>query len=186
MNDSPDLRVTALLREAEGGDSEAMGRLLPLVYDELHDLAVQAFRRQAGHTLQPTALVHEAFLKLVQSPSALKDRKHFLIVAGMAMRQILCDHARGKGALKRAGRKATLMGVEDLAGQEQVDYAELDVALTRLEKLSERQARIVELRFFAGLAVSEVADVLGTSARTIGAEWRTARAFLQRELGTAG
>lgn len=182
------MRVTALLRDVEAGDPAAMDRLLPLVYEELHELAVLAFRRQVGHTLQPTALVHEAFLKLVKSPSGLKDRHHFLVVAGMAMRQILCDHARGKATVKRGqlGRQTTLAGIEDLSGGDDVDFVELDTALLRLEKLSTRQARIVELRFFAGLAVAEVAEVLGTSVRTISAEWRTARAFLRRELGSVG
>jgi len=157
------------------------------VYEDLRRLAEAYFRRQdPGHTLQPTALVHEAWLRLAQGP-AIADREHFLAVAATAMRQILVDHARRRGAAKRGGdaSRITLDDAVSPAPAPALDLLDLDAALTMLARLDPRKARVVELRFFAGLTLAEVAAVLHVSAVTIGTDWRMARAWLSRELGSA-
>ena len=160
--------------------------VLPLVYEELRNVASSYFRREGdGHTLQPTALVHEAYVRMAQGGTLpMADRRQFLAVAARAIRQVLVDHARGKHARKRGGdwRRITLN--PDLTpGHERVlDVLAIDEAITRLAELSARQARVVELRFFAGMKDDEIADVLDVSPRTVRGDWQVARAWLKREL----
>ena len=184
--------VTRLLQRLGQGDARAADELLPLVYDRLHELArgYMANERR-GHTLQATALVHEAWLRLERSPEdwlstpEAVDRNAFLSVAARAMRRVLVDHARRRRAAKRGTEPErvpldeTLAQVEETAG----DVLVLDEALTRLGAADEELARIVELRFFAGLTVFETADVLSVSHRRVERGWVSARVWLMRELG---
>jgi RNA polymerase sigma factor (TIGR02999 family) len=174
--------VTLLLADVGRGDPAAAARLMELVYAELRALAGDYARRQrADHTLQPTALVHEAFLKLVDADEAAwNDRAHFFAVAATAMRQILTDHARAKRAQKRGGEwdKVTLSDVSTAGAKNAIDLIALDDALTELAAFDERKHRIVEMRFFGGLTVEEVARVVGVSTTTVESEWRAARAWL--------
>ncbi|MEO1130648.1 MAG: sigma-70 family RNA polymerase sigma factor [Planctomycetota bacterium] len=181
--------ATLLLARLEQGEESAAEELLPLVYAQLRAIAGSYFRGQRGdHTLQPTALVHEAYIKLVRaSDQAWNDSAHFCAVAATAMRQILQDHASAKRALKRGGpdaHKADL-DVDHLttpSGAQNIDVVDLDDALRRLTELDPRQARIIELWFFGGLSVERVAEVLDVSSRTVKREWRKARAWLKVEL----
>jgi RNA polymerase sigma factor (TIGR02999 family) len=157
------------------------------VYDELRRLAAAALRHERlDHTLEPTALVHEAYLRLADLPGgAWKNRAHFLALAARAMRRILVDHARSRGALKRGS--GGVSAFEDLRSSivdptPNVDVLLLDTALSRLAALDKRQARIVELRFFGGLSVEETASVIGSSPRTVKRDWQLARAWLRREM----
>jgi RNA polymerase sigma factor (TIGR02999 family) len=179
--------ATRLLVRVSTGDSAAAEMLLPLVYEQLRAMAGSYFRGQpADQTLQPTALVHEAYLRLVRQPdSQWESRAHFCAVAATAMRQVLKDRARRRRAAKRGGGDAQRVPLEQLetpSGGKSIDLIALDDALTRLAKLDARQGRIVELRFFGGLTVEEVAHVLGLSTRMIEKEWRRVRAWLSREL----
>jgi RNA polymerase sigma factor (TIGR02999 family) len=178
--------VTALLARWQAGDSAALETLIPLVYDELRSLAQRYLRRErSNHTLQSTALVHEAYVRLAgQDPPALQNRSHFFGVAARLMREILVDHARAQQSAKRGGNACTLTLDEALkvAGRTDVDVLLLDDALKELARLDERQSRIVELRYFTGLSIDETADVMGVSAATVSREWTTARAWLHREL----
>lgn len=178
--------VTSVLLELSQGDREAMDRLLPLVYEELRALAAGQLRRErTDHTLTPTALVHEAYLKLVQLESIdWKGRAHFFGACAQSMRRILISYARMKKADKRgAGSEHVPIQNVVLAAQARpADIVALDDALTKLEQLSERQARIVECRFFAGMSVEETGEALGVSPATVKRDWTTARAFLNREL----
>lgn len=178
--------VTALLSEWSGGDREAVERLLPLVYDELRREAARLFRREPpGHTLQPTAVVHEAWLRLPQS-GPWKSRAQFFAVAGRLMREVLIDHARRRFAAKRGGRQARLALDEEMqtpGGGRGVELLALDEALEKLEKLDEQQARVVELRYFAGLSIEETAEALSVSPATVKREWQMARAWLRGALG---
>ena len=182
--------ATLLLARIGQGDSHAAEELLPLVYDELRALAQHYFRGQRpDHTLQPTALVHEAFLKLVRSPTGeWNDRAHFCAVAATAMRQILKNHAREKSALKRGGgaKRVPLSQVETPSGGSAIDAEALGAALDRLDALNPRQSRIVELWFFGGLTMEQIAGLLGVSTRTVERDWRQARAWLNRELREGG
>lgn len=180
--------ATVILSAAAAGDVAAAEQLLPLVYAELRALAASHLRRQRqDHTLQPTALVHEAFLRLIDQAAAnWKSREHFYAVAALAMRQILADHARRKRAAKRGGGGWQRVGMEQaldaaLPGID-LDIVALDDALQALGKLDARKHRVVELRFFGGLSVDEVADVLGVSKTTVESDWRAARAWLNVEL----
>jgi len=180
--------VTALLRAWSEGDRDALDRLLPAVYQELHRQAERYMRAQPpGHTLQTTALVHEAYLRLVSREGAeWNGRAHFFGVAAKAMRSILVDHARARGRAKRGGGAApvTLTEIEDSGGGGRaLDVIELDDALARLAELDPRKGSLVELRYFAGLGIEEAAETLGVSPATAKREWRLARAWLQRELG---
>ncbi|HEX5061491.1 MAG TPA: ECF-type sigma factor [Kofleriaceae bacterium] len=187
----PDELATLLVR-ARGGEPAAEQALFVRVYDELRGMARGYLRGRPGHTLQPTALVHEAFLRMVRRPDGFADRNHFIAVAATAMRQILVDHARRRAADKRgAGR--TVVTLDDHAGAaphahsdagagDVVDLLALDQVLSRLAALSQRQARIVELRCFGGLTIDEVAEVLGVSGSLAEKEWRRARAWVRREL----
>ncbi len=179
--------ITQMLEAIRGGRKAEAGRLLPLVYNELRALAGSFFRQQRpDHTLQPTALVHEAFVRMVDQTSPVwADRKHFFNVAAMAMRQLLTDHARRHRAAKRGGEAAKVTLGEAEAPPStlsDIDVEALDNALTKLAALNERQARITELRFLAGLTVEETAEVLAVSPRTVKLDWKMARAWLRREL----
>ncbi len=180
--------LTDSLARAGAGDEEAARRLTPAVYERLRRLAASYLSAErANHTLQPTALVHEAFLNLVDQRRAdLRGRSHFLAVAAVSMRRILVDHARRKGAARRrGGERVTLSGVPGDAATE-ADLLDLEHALARLAERSERQARIVEMRFFAGSTIEEIAAVLELSARTVTDDWRVAKAWLKRELARGG
>ena len=188
MTADSDGDATMILRRLSEGDTAAAEQLMPLVYQELRGLAGGYLRRErVDHTLQPTALVHEAFLKLVhQDHAQLNDRAHFLAVAAEAMRRILVDHSRKKSAAKRqGGERVTLAAVEEADAEQDLDLAALDDALNKLVKISPRQARIVELRYFGGMTVEEVAITVGISPRTVKGDWRVARAWLQRELAVS-
>lgn len=182
---------TLMLERITAGDSAASGDLLPLVYDELRALAEALFRRERHEvTLQPTALVHEAFLRLIAGGEKnWEGRAHFFALAATAMRHVLTDHARRRSADKRGGDwgKVSLAWTPGAEGagspaDAALDAMALDEALTRLATTNPRQARIVELRFYAGLEVDEVARVLGVSPRTIDLDWRIARARLRQML----
>jgi RNA polymerase sigma factor (TIGR02999 family) len=188
MGGRPD--PTELAVAASSGVPGAAERLLPLVYDDLRDRAAKAMARErSDHTLQPTALVHEAFARLVdQTRVDWKGRTHFLAVAATAMRRVLLDHARARARHKRAGGRGRVPLTEAAVaiGPDRTDLLALDEALRRLEGLDPRQAKVVELRFFGDLTVDQVAEVLGISARTVDAEWAHAKAWLRREVGGAG
>ncbi len=177
---------TGLLVGVSSGDREAENRLTPLVYANLRALAAKMMRRErADHTLQPTALVHEAYLKLIdQTRVTWKNRAHFFAVAAQAMRRILIDHARKRAEVKRGGRQSRLAFDEQLVAEYQrsVDLVALSEALDRLAMRDPLLVRIVELRFFAGLTVAEAAEVLGMSSSTVEREWRCARVWLRAVL----
>ena len=182
-------RATLILSQAAEGDDAAASRLLPLVYDELRTLADGYFRgQQGGHTLEPTALVHEAFIKLIgQSDADWKSRAHFIAVAAMAMRQLLVDHARSRAAAKH-GAEWRRVSLDDAVLGRQTD-ADLDLlalheAMTELARLDPRQSRVVELRFFGGMTAKETAGVLGVSKTTVDNDWRAARAWLNARICT--
>jgi len=183
--ESPSGEIAQLLDQAKAGKREALDALLPLVYNELHRVAAAAMRRERpGQTLQTTALVHEAYLRLLREPNTRwEDRAHFCGIAARSMRQILVEHARARGAAKRGGhwRRVTLTDApqQERAG---VDVEVLDQALTRLAKMSPDLARLVELRFFGGLTIEETAEVLGVSPATVKRQWASARAWLQYEI----
>jgi RNA polymerase sigma factor (TIGR02999 family) len=173
--------VTQLLLDWRKGDPAALDKLLPLVYDELRRLAEQYMRRERpDHTLQATALVHEAYLRLVGADVQFQDRVHFFAVAAQMMRRILVDHARSYQYAKRGGgaRKVSLDEAIDLSEERAADLVALDDALTGLAAIDPRKSQIVELRFFGGLTVEETAEVLGLSTATVINETRTARAWL--------
>ena len=177
--------VTALLRDWSGGDQRALERLLPLVYGELRKLAASYLRgERSDHTLQPTALVHEAYLRLVDQRGVdWRNRAHFFGIAARMMRRILVDHARRRQAAKRDGAAYRISGFGDPVEPERdPELLALDGALDSLEALDPRQAKIIELRFFGGLTVEETAEVAGISTATVKREWQTARAWLAREL----
>jgi RNA polymerase sigma factor (TIGR02999 family) len=178
--------VTRLLREWQAGSGPALERLIPLVYDELHALASRYLSRERrDHTLQTTALVNEAFVKLAgQRKVDWQSRAHFFGIAAKLMRRILVDHARSQGADKRGGREVRVALEEDVAQQDgpDVDLIALDAALAKLEALDPRQARVVELRYFGGLSVDETAEALGSSPATVKRDWTLARAFLHQQL----
>jgi RNA polymerase sigma factor (TIGR02999 family) len=180
--------ATQLLVRASRGDQAAVRQLAPLVYDELRALAGQYLPPKAAGrtaTLQPTALVHEAFLRLIErNPGDYKGRTHFLATAATAMRSVLVDYVRARCAAKRGAGwcRITLDQAAAFQPQGEIDFVALDEALARLARLKERAARIVELRFFGGLSVEETADHLGVSARTVKGDWRAARAWLRAEL----
>ncbi len=183
----PNIETTRLLQAAAKGDAGAVDRLMPLVYGELRDLAARQLRRERpDHTLQATALVHEAYLRLVDATSIdWKGRTHFFALAARVVRQVLIQHARVHGAQKRGGdrRRITLVDGIVIMSNPEVDLLELDEALTKLAAVHERQARVVELRFFGGLSVEEVAAALGVSERTVKGDWKVVRAWLRSEMG---
>ena len=183
----PGHEVTNLLRLWNEGDPDALNRLMPLVYDELYHEARRHFgRERESHTLQPTALVHEVYLRLVgESEVRWQNRAHFFGSAARLMRRVLVDHARERQALKRGGAAATIAlsdVSESMASAPEIDVLALDSALERLAGMDERQCRIVELRFFAGLTIPETAHVLEIGLATVNREWRTAKAWLLSEI----
>lgn len=183
--------VTTLLRNwSSGTDPAALDQLMPLVYDELRRIAARQFRRETpGNTLQSTALVHEAYLKLVdQERVQWQDRDHFFAVAAQMIRRILVSKARERKAEKRGGGQAKLLFDEALGIPDRgdVDLVALDDALTGLAKTDEQQARIVELRFFAGLSIEVTAKILGISVSTVKRDWTIAKGWLFRELSRGG
>ncbi len=186
--DAPQSEVTRLLKEWGNGRQEALDQLLPRIYAELRRLASSYLRRERpDHTLQPTALVHEAFLKLVdQRAVRWQNRAHFFGIAAQAMRRILVDHARAHAADKRgAGERAVSLDEVSVAiGAPDIDVLALDEALTRLAALDLQQSRVVELRFFGGLTLEETAQVLNISPATVGREWTLAKAWLYAELSS--
>ncbi len=195
MADDPMPRVTEIhsgLRGTGEVDRATAEELFPIVYDELHRLAKGYMSRETpGHTLQPTALVHEAYLKLVdQTRADWKGKTHFFAVGANVMRRLLVDHARGRGALKRGAgwRSVTLSEALDSLGGEALDPEELldlSSALEQLAEIDEREAKVVTLRFFSGLTVEQVAEVLGVSQRTVDNDWRHAQAWLRLRLSEA-
>jgi RNA polymerase sigma factor (TIGR02999 family) len=185
--------VTALLKNWRAGDAAAREQLLPVVYDELRRLATAYLKRErSGHTLQSTALVHEAYMRLIDQNVQWNSRSHFFGVAAQLMRRILCDHARAKQREKRGGGVAAISLDEGSwadflaasAGANE-DLVRLDDALNALAELDPKQSQIVEMRFFAGMSVEEVAEALDISPATVKRHWATARAFLAREMQRA-
>jgi len=178
--------VTELLVRWRGGDREALEQLMPLVYEELRRLAhYYLSRERSNHTLQSTALVHEAYLRLSgPNPPQWQNRSHFFGIAAHVMRQILVEYARGRGAAKRGGDAITLTLDDAIALPQQmdVDVVALDAALSELSNLDAQQGRIVELRFFAGLTIEDTSEVLGISPATVKRDWITARAWLFRAM----
>lgn len=185
MTDSLPSEITALLAAHSEGDPTALDRLLPLVYDDLKQIAARAFYDQnAAHTLQPTALTHEAWLKLSGGLEKASGREHFLAIASRAMRQVLTDHARAARAAKRGRGRRAITIAEPLDGFEstELDLIALDDCLERLRALQPRHAQVVELRFLGGLTIAETARVMGVSTGTVEGDWAMARAWLRREL----
>jgi RNA polymerase sigma factor (TIGR02999 family) len=179
-------QITQLLADARNGRPGAVDRLVALVYDELHRIAEQAMRRESpGHTLQPTELVDEAFVKLIgQRTVSWQNRSQFYAIAAQTIRRILLDHARKRRRVKRDhGIRVTLdESISEANGPDSLDLIALDDALKELHDLSPRQGQVVELRFFGGLEVDEVADVLGVSPKTVKRDWTFARAWLLQTL----
>ena len=187
MQEQPTGEVTVLLQQMRAGDSQAADRLIPLVVDELRRLArLQLRDERPGHTLQPTALVNEAYLRLVGDQARdWQNRAHFIGVSVSVMKRILIDHARRKRTLKRGLEVQGFVGAEDYAGLsfEQADeLIALDIALDRLEEMSSRQRQVVELRYFGGLSNEETAEVLKVSPITVKRDWVVARAWLKGQL----
>jgi RNA polymerase sigma factor (TIGR02999 family) len=181
--------VTLLLQRLRSGDADARERLFPLVYEELRQVARRALRRERpDHTLRPTELVHEAFLKLGAADGPWQDRAHFLGVAARAMRQILVDHARRRLAGKRGGGVApsTLEEVGSDEGLPPEELLALDAALERLEQMDPRLRALVEYRFFGGLSDKEIAELQQVSERTVNRDWAKARAWLHKEVYPTG
>ena len=178
--------VTLLLKQVANGNQQAAARLIPVIYGELHRVAKRHLRQERrDHTLQPTALVHEAFLKLVaQRDANWQNRAHFFAVASQLMRRILVDYARRRLRSKRGGKqtKLPLDGVLVISQDRCDEVLAVDEALERLAALDPRQSRVVELRFFGGLSMEETAKVLGVSSKTVKRQWSTAKAWLYGEL----
>jgi RNA polymerase sigma factor (TIGR02999 family) len=185
MSEYASSHVTALLEGASRGDQQALGALMPLVYQELHRLAQIYMRRERpGHTLQTTGLVHEAYLRMVGQEADWSNRAHFLGIAAKMMRRILVDHARGNRRAKRGGaaERVTLDGPAMIAKGPDAEMVALEDALTQLEKIDPERARIVELRFFGGLSNEEISSIVGISTATVQRQWASARAWLYHEL----
>ncbi len=177
--------ITQLLVASRRGDSDALNKLLPMVYDELRRLADRYLKREReDHTLQATALVHEAYLRLVDQNVPWQNRAHFFGIAAEMMRRILIDHARGLQAAKRGsgGIKLALDEVIDLSDERAADLIALDDALKALAEIDPQKSRIVELRFFAGLSIEETAKVLDIGTATVIRQWRMAKAWLYHEV----
>lgn len=184
---SPHGEVTRLLSAWSSGDAHALDELMPLVYAELHKLARYHWNSQPkGHTLQPTALIHEAYLKLVnQGEKSFESKKQFFGLASAAMRQILVNHAETNMAQKRGGGQehVSLSDVDFAVRQEAKEVLALHEALSALQALDPRKASVVEMRYFGGLSIEETAEVLGISTITVTRDWQAARAWLAREMG---
>jgi len=179
--------ITGMLHDWSDGKQEALDTLLPLVYDELHRQAARFLRRERiGHTLQTTALIHETYLKLIdQRHVNWQNRAHFFGIAAQAMRRILVDYAKARHREKRGGADENLpleAATLAVSGEREIDLEELDQALTRLAAMDERQASIVELRYFGGLSIEETAEVLRISQATVKSDWKLAKAWLYQEI----
>jgi RNA polymerase sigma factor (TIGR02999 family) len=186
MPESRARKVTAILSRLDGGEASASQELFPLLYEEMRDLAASYFARGHGSpTLQPTALVHEAWVKLSAGDQGFRGREHFMAVAALAMRQVLADHARARRADKRGGGAERITLDEGIAADrgDSIDLVALDDALAKLEKIDERSARVAGMRLLSGLGSADVARVLGVTERTVQLDWRAASAWLERELG---
>ena len=177
-------KITRLLRAWSDGDRHAVDKLMPLVYDELHRQAhVHLRRERAGHSLQTTDLIHEAYIKLVNHPDTRwEGRNQFFAFAAKIMRNILVDHARSKRRLKRDGLRISLTCADPATPEQDLDLIALDQALDRLAKIDEQQVRIVELRYFGGLSLESTAAALNISRATTARDWNVARIWLHREL----
>jgi RNA polymerase sigma factor (TIGR02999 family) len=178
--------ASRLLDAVSRGEARAAEALMPLVYEQLRDLARRYLKPSGRNTLQPTALVHEAYLKLADSDAASpKSHSHFCAIAAVAMRQVLIDHARHGAREKRGGDRGRVTLATELGGVDDpgFDAEEIEVALTKLAALDPRAARVVEMRFFAGMTEEEIAGVMGVTDRTVRNDWRMARAWLRVELG---
>jgi RNA polymerase sigma factor (TIGR02999 family) len=184
------VQITRLLGRVAGGDSNAVESLFPIVYNNLRQIAQNQLRpERADHTLNATALVHEAYLKLVdQQRITWQNRAHFFALAATAMRRILVDYARNRKADKRGGGEVVItLNEEFMRGETRAEeLIDLDEALQRLEAVNERHSKVVVLRFFGGLTEDEIAEALNISTATVKRDWRLARAWLARELGTDG
>jgi len=187
---NPEGQITGLLTAWGKGDQNALNELMPLVYNELHRMARRAWSGQnQGHTLQPTALINEAYLKLAGSANAsFQDRRHFFAVACTAMRQILVNHAKSRHTGKRGSGQFVLSldDVQPAVNQEAAEVVALHEALERLEAIDERKSRVVEMRYFGGLSIEETAEALGVSVITVNRDWRLARTWLIREMRGGG
>lgn len=184
MSEKP---ITQLLQELRNGERQTLDEILPLVYDELRRLAKNYLNRErSNHTLQPTALVHEAYLRLIgQKEIEWQNRAHFFGVSARLMREILIEYARGRNRQKRGGEFKTQIALDEnisFSQQNQLDVVAVDDALSKLEKLDERQARIVEMKFFGGLTIEEIGEVLSISPATVKREWSSAKLFLYKAL----
>lgn len=184
MSEKP---ITQLLQELRNGERQTLDEILPLVYDELRRLANNYLNRErSNHTLQPTALVHEAYLRLIgQKAIEWQNRAHFFGVSARLMREILIEYARGRNRQKRGGEFKTQIALDEnisFSQQNQLDVVAVDDALSKLEKLDERQARIVEMKFFGGLTIEEIGEVLSISPATVKREWSSAKLFLYKTL----
>ena len=182
-------RVTELLLDWRRGDKDALDQLIPIVYDELRRVAARQLRSErSDHTLQPTALIHEAYIRLIdQNTPDFQSRAHFFGVAAQLMRQILVDHARAHRAAKRGhGQKVELNEALAYSADRSEELVSLDDALKELEKFDERKCRVVELRFFGGLGIEEIGQALGISVATVGRELRMAQAWLYRAMSASG
>ena len=191
MNSEPNLAITRRLADWRSGDADALEELTPLVFAELRRLAQHYISGEAaGHVLQPTALVNEAFLRLLEwQPDQWKDRAHFFGVSANLMRRVLVQYARENDTEKRGGKaiRVSVAGVDEAGARGEgldEDIGALDESLSQLEKLAPRQARVVELRFFSGLTLEEVAEVMSISESTVRREWRFARAWLRDRLAS--
>lgn len=184
----PNGAITRLLEDWRGGDEAALAELLPVVFEELRRIARRHLAGETpGHTLQPTALVNEVYLRLAGGQAKLQNRAHFFAFAARLMREILVDHARARKAVKRGGDAVRVdfelaLGIAADEGLDLETILAIDTALERLEALDERQARIVELRYFSGLTLPEIAEVLGVSLATVERGWSVARRWLAREI----
>jgi RNA polymerase sigma factor (TIGR02999 family) len=179
--------ITALLQDWSNGNAEVLEKLMPLVYDELRHQAAQFLRKErSNHTLQATALIHEAYLKLIgQKEVEWQNRNHFFAIASTAMRRILVDHARERKREKRGGSEENLpleIALNISANEKNIDLIALDEALNRLAKMNERQARVVELRYFSGLSNDETAEILGVSNATVRNDWNIAKSWLKIQI----
>jgi len=181
--------ITQILSELKGGNQQALDELLPLVYDELRRLANSYLRKErVNHTLQPTALVHEAYLRLLgQNQIEWQNRAHFFGVSARLMREILIEYARGKNRLKRGGEFKTQIALDEavsFSDQNRLDVVAVDDALSKLEQFDRRQARIVEMKFFGGLTIEEIGEVLDISPATVKREWSSAKLLLYKMLNS--
>lgn len=179
--------ITKFLKEIKSGDADALAKLLPIVYDELRRLAGSQFKNErSSHTLQPTALVHEAYLRLVrQKEIEWENRTHFFGIAARLMREILIEYARAHYRQKRGGKEKTQIALDadiSFGSEKQLDILAVDEALKKLEQLDERQARVVEMKFFGGLSIEEIAEVMDISTATVKRDWSSAKLLLSRML----